>query len=470
MVSCEQWRETLSAWLDGACNPQEQKEVQDHLDGCPACRAWVEQVEADKQSFISSLMGRQADISQDVMRRVSEMSVEPKEVVAPHRRPSFGLIELLVVVGVIAIMAAIMFPVFARAREKARQSSCLSNIRQLTLATLQFAQEHNDTLPSAFNWAKSVEPYAKNSMIFQCVSVEAKPGTHYAMNPSLSGRKLDGIAKPNQAVLIYEVQNGQPALRHNDGMNVGYVDGHVKWVKGGPPDYIGPATSINPGAPDNNYGLRRRLKLAYDASCEVWVQHVQEAVVAAEQAFYDRGGFVLNSTLSQPVGERPERSAHIEGKVPTAEVGATINALAALGYAARREISGTDLTDQYVTGSRGVTQAEEKLGEVQQREEAARPAQQPPLQEKVSAARQQLGAAQDALFGTEREAALATITATLIERAPQAAVSAGQIGRAWASFVRTVGKVGVVLVWVGLYGLFALPVIAGVVAYRRRQR
>jgi len=471
MPDCEQWREAISAWLDGACSPQEEKEVQDHLDACPACRAWAEQVESDKQSFIGSYMGRQADISQAVMRSVSEMSVEP-QAAKPQGAPLGRLIEMLVVVGILAVVAAVLFPVFAKGREKARQSSCLSNVKQLVLGTLEFANDHDGALPSAFNWQRSVEPYLKNSQIFQCVSTEAKPGVNYAMNASLSGRKLDSIAKPNEAVLIYEVQNGQPALRHNGGMNVGYVDGHVKWVKGGPPDYMGPATSISPDAPDNNYGLRRRLKLAYDASLEVWVKSLQPAVVAAEQVFYERGGFVLNSALRQDASQPSQRQAQIEGKVPTAEVGATINALAALGYAARREINGADLTDQYVAGQRNVTEGEGKLGEAQHRAEDARPAQRPAAQAEARTARQQLGTAQDALFGVERELALATITATLIERVPASLRDApiGGIARAWASFVRTAAEVGVILVWVGLYGLFVVPVIVGVVAYRRWKR
>ncbi|MCE5239013.1 DUF4349 domain-containing protein [bacterium] len=471
MADCEQWREAISAWLDGQCSPQEEKEVQAHLDACPACRAWAEQVEADRRSFISSLMGRQADISQDVMRRVSEMSVEPKEVAVPRRRPSFGLVELLVVLGICGVLAAVLFPVFSKAREKARQPSCLSNVRQLALATLQYAHDYDDVLPPAENWAELIQRYHGNTQILHCPSAIGSTGDSYALVSRWGGMPLKSITDPGNTIIIYEAENGQPAYRHNEGMNVGYADGHGKWIKKLPSD-VAPITAIAPGAPDNNYGLRRRVRLAYDASCEVWVRSLQSAVVAAEQTFYDRGGFVLHSALEQGgvnAGQELHRSARVEGKVPTAEVGATINALAALGYVARREISGADMTDQYVTGSRAVTQTEEELGQVQHREAVARTAQKPALQEQTRAVRQQLGAAQDALFGVEREVALATITATLIERGPQAAVSAGQIGRAWSSFVHTAGHVGVVLVWVGLYGLFLTPVVVVVWVWRKRR-
>src|SRR5438067_7411849 len=63
-------------------------------------------------------------------------------------RPAFTLIELLVVIAIIAILAAILFPVFARARESARRSTCLSNLRQLGTATMMYLQDYDDTYPS----------------------------------------------------------------------------------------------------------------------------------------------------------------------------------------------------------------------------------------------------------------------------------------------------------------------------------
>ena len=100
-------------------------------------------------------------------------------------RRGFTLIELLVVIAIIAILAAILFPVFARAREKARQTSCLSNIKQLTTAALMYVTDNNDTLfghiqgtrsdfwppeEPFINWAQQIYPYVMNEQLFNCPS------------------------------------------------------------------------------------------------------------------------------------------------------------------------------------------------------------------------------------------------------------------------------------------------------------
>jgi prepilin-type N-terminal cleavage/methylation domain-containing protein/prepilin-type processing-associated H-X9-DG protein len=98
---------------------------------------------------------------------------------------TFTLIELLVVIAIIAILAAILFPVFARAREQARKSACLSNLKQISTATLLYAQDYDETFPNA-NWigpeafppnwyfgesAKTLlQPYVKNQRVFVCPS------------------------------------------------------------------------------------------------------------------------------------------------------------------------------------------------------------------------------------------------------------------------------------------------------------
>ena len=107
------------------------------------------------------------------------------------RTRGFTLIELLVVIAIIAILAAILFPVFARAREKARQSSCLSNIKQLVLGVKMYAGDNDDRMPSVSvtavvgwpapngdtntppwaPWSVAISPYLKNIQIFNCPSV-----------------------------------------------------------------------------------------------------------------------------------------------------------------------------------------------------------------------------------------------------------------------------------------------------------
>ncbi len=97
------------------------------------------------------------------------------------RRRGFTLIELLVVIAIIAILAAILFPVFAKAREKARQTSCLSNIKQLVLGCAMYVQDYDENWvpiwPGAYGqpgnyilWMHVILPYVKNSQIFTCPS------------------------------------------------------------------------------------------------------------------------------------------------------------------------------------------------------------------------------------------------------------------------------------------------------------
>src|SRR5947207_4403497 len=103
------------------------------------------------------------------------------------RRHAFTLIELLVVIAIIAILAAILFPVFAQAREKARQTSCTSNLKQIGLALQMYTQDNDEVWPPAyyygnpnasgsldatgiFQWSGFCQPYIKNRGIFVCPS------------------------------------------------------------------------------------------------------------------------------------------------------------------------------------------------------------------------------------------------------------------------------------------------------------
>ncbi len=106
-------------------------------------------------------------------------------------RKGFTLIELLVVIAIIAILAAILFPVFAKAREKARQTSCLSNVKQLSLGMLMYVQDYDERFPRPWNymgvggwtppgyvacnymtWADMIMPYVNNDQLFQCATMQ----------------------------------------------------------------------------------------------------------------------------------------------------------------------------------------------------------------------------------------------------------------------------------------------------------
>ncbi len=123
------------------------------------------------------------------------------------RRRGFTLIELLVVIAIIAILAAILFPVFARAREKARQTSCLSNLKQLGLGAMMYVQDYDEMFfpryqpiavypapAGAIYWIawsgtpSLLDPYLKNAQIIECPSLKGWYG--YAYNANLIGGNI----------------------------------------------------------------------------------------------------------------------------------------------------------------------------------------------------------------------------------------------------------------------------------------
>ena len=107
-----------------------------------------------------------------------------------NRRAGFTLIELLVVIAIIAILAAILFPVFAQAREKARQTSCLSNMKQMGLGLVQYVQDYDETFPMGqwyetknygakqTSWVGAIDPYVKSGTKYANGGVDAKRGIY----------------------------------------------------------------------------------------------------------------------------------------------------------------------------------------------------------------------------------------------------------------------------------------------------
>jgi prepilin-type N-terminal cleavage/methylation domain-containing protein len=209
-------------------------------------------------------------------------------------RRGFTLIELLVVIAIIAILAAILFPVFARAREKARQTSCLANVKQLTLGILMYAQDYDEKIICTIGWPSNIwtpwheliQPYVKNIQIRRCPSndsVDPGYGFNYRAseadpnnvcdaphmwhqpfpigrfrNPSGTiligdnGHISNPTAPPSQwnedgagnwwgylrfsqsptcyVTNIWGPDPWRTPRRHNEGDNFGFIDGHCKWL------------------------------------------------------------------------------------------------------------------------------------------------------------------------------------------------------------------------------------------------
>jgi len=107
---------------------------------------------------------------------------------ATKLRKGFTLIELLVVIAIIAILAAILFPAFAKAREAARRSSCSSNLKQMGLGIMQYAQEFDEHYPMRFEqshgWNQTVQPYMKSADVFICPS---NPFSKYIQSNAADG-------------------------------------------------------------------------------------------------------------------------------------------------------------------------------------------------------------------------------------------------------------------------------------------
>jgi hypothetical protein len=157
-----------------------------------------------------------------------------------------GCLALLVPVA--AILAAILFPVFAQARESARSTACLSNVKQQGLAVLMYQQDYDNRYPPSSTWMDLTAPYRKNEAALHCPSVpNSSPTTYgYAYNSKLSRVASDKIVRQEKTALNYDSSNlsrnaADPVTslpsppRHARSVNImGFADGHARGVSAAP--------------------------------------------------------------------------------------------------------------------------------------------------------------------------------------------------------------------------------------------
>ena len=133
-------------------------------------------------------------------------------------RGGFTLIELLVVIAIIAILAAILFPVFARARENARRASCMSNEKQIGLGLLQYTQDYDEKYPlvvtinywSGTLWQTAIQPYVKSTQLLQCPSNQLAPVAGYPPFTYVGNMASDNYGDDTLQKGLFAKPNGVP--------------------------------------------------------------------------------------------------------------------------------------------------------------------------------------------------------------------------------------------------------------------
>jgi prepilin-type N-terminal cleavage/methylation domain-containing protein/prepilin-type processing-associated H-X9-DG protein len=186
-------------------------------------------------------------------------------------RRGFTLIELLVVIAIIAILASILFPVFAKARGKARQAACMSNLRQIDLGLKMYSDDYDEMMPlwsldggnpdgsgraglaDPYTWDKQINPYLKNTQILICRdNPYGTSNRSYALPRYVARQALGMMDNVTEIVFLYEKgayppgswedATGEnfhdstdpllaPKYFHQDGKNLAFADGHVKWYQ-----------------------------------------------------------------------------------------------------------------------------------------------------------------------------------------------------------------------------------------------
>ena len=198
--------------------------------------------------------------------------------VSRNKISAFTLIELLVVIAIIAILAAILFPVFARARENARRSSCQSNLKQIGLGVLQYVQDYDESYPPTainnsgpysssrpFAWCDALQPYLKSTQIYQCPSESTGQGTlvsgdytDYFYNSLMSRTNQSVLSETSRTILIGESKS-KPARAALNGCGSANIAGSAVPMCG-PDSRVQTLTNTGGGFTGDTADVRRHLE------------------------------------------------------------------------------------------------------------------------------------------------------------------------------------------------------------------
>jgi len=217
-----------------------------------------------------------------------------------NNRRGFTLIELLVVIAIIAILAAILFPVFAKVREKARQTSCLSNEKQIGLSFVQYYQDYDEIWPTTGltnnasgtkiagdGWASLVYPYVKSVNLYKCPDDSTPVNgvfvpVSYGYNNNAAGQSDATFGAPAVTVILFEVQ-GVTANVTTPFENSATGDG---------------ASAINQAAPNiNNASYADNGLNNVQVNCPVWA--TSQLGTASP---FSHNGYVYNGSFSNGNG------------------------------------------------------------------------------------------------------------------------------------------------------------------------
>lgn len=139
-----------------------------------------------------------------------------------------SLVELVVMMAIIAVLSSMLFPAFLQVKEKAKQTVCAFNERQIGLGLAQYVQDNDEAMPTASDWAYGLYPYLQQPRIFLCPDYTGSKKISYAMNSFLDTVQYSRIALPSNVVVLFETAS--PSWENPDPSIVGDEDPNGIWV------------------------------------------------------------------------------------------------------------------------------------------------------------------------------------------------------------------------------------------------